>query len=346
MTAGTDTPGARRSLAVLGAGSWGTALALQLARNGNTVRLWARDAAAVADMATARENRRYLPDCAFPETLTPEADMAAAVGAADDVLVVVPSHALRETLAALNPLLADHQRVIWATKGLEPESALLPHQVAAETLDAVHGEPRVTAVLSGPSFAGEVGQGMPTAVTVASANADFARAMAVAFHDGVFRVYTTADVVGVGVGGAVKNVLAIAVGISDGLGYGANARALLITRGLSEMMRLGEKLGGERATFTGMAGLGDLLLTCTDDQSRNRRMGLALAAGADVEGAQREIQQVVEGVRVAREVNRIAEQLGVEMPISRQAYRVLHEGVSPRQAVRQLTDRPSRAEKD
>ncbi len=346
MSATPNTNRARASIAVLGAGSWGTALALQLARNGNTVRLWARDAAAVADMATAGENRRYLPGCAFPQTLTPEADMAAAVMAADDVLVVVPSHALRETLAALNPLLADHQRVIWATKGLEPESALLPHQVAAETLDSVRGEPRITAVLSGPSFAGEVGQGMPTAVTVACANADFAKAMAAAFHDGVFRVYTTADVVGVGVGGAVKNVLAIAVGISDGLGYGANARALLITRGLSEMMRLGEKLGGERATFTGMAGLGDLLLTCTDDQSRNRRMGLALAAGADVDGAQREIQQVVEGVRVAREVNRIADHLGVEMPISRQAYRVLHEGVSPRQAVQQLTDRPSRAEKD
>ncbi|MBO9471353.1 NAD(P)-dependent glycerol-3-phosphate dehydrogenase [Endozoicomonas sp. G2_2] len=329
-------------MAVLGAGSWGTALAIQLARNGNDVRLWAREAAAVSAMAAAGENERYLPGCAFPATLVPEADMAAAVAAADDVLVVVPSHALRETLERLAPLLGDAQRVIWATKGLEPQSALLPHQVAEQVL----GSQRRTAVLSGPSFAGEVGQGMPTAVTIAAADADFARDMAGAFHDGVFRVYTTTDVVGVGVGGAVKNVLAIAVGISDGLGYGANARALLITRGLSEMMRLGEKLGGERTTFTGMAGLGDLLLTCTDDQSRNRRMGLALAAGHDVEQAQREIQQVVEGVRVAREVHRIAEQLGVEMPIATQAFRVLHEGVAPRDAVRKLTDRPFRAEKD
>lgn len=346
MTSSHDRGTRRSCIAVLGAGSWGTALAIQLARNGNEVKLWARDAAAVSEMAVARENRRYLPGCGFADTLAPEPDMATAVAAADDVLVVVPSHALRETLAALNPLLSDHQRVIWATKGLEPDSALLPDRVAADTLDPVGGKPRVIAALSGPSFAKEVGKGMPTAVTIASQDSAFAQSMARAFHDGVFRVYTTSDIVGVGVGGAVKNVLAIAVGISDGLGYGANARALLITRGLSEMMRLGEKLGGERETFTGMAGLGDLLLTCTDDQSRNRRMGLALAAGADVEGAQREIQQVVEGVRVAREVDRIADQMGVEMPIARQAYRVLHEGVAPRDAVRRLTDRPFRAEKD
>lgn len=329
-------------MAVLGAGSWGTALAIQLARNGNPVRLWARDPESVADMAAARENRRYLPGCPFPEGLDPDPSMADALADAEDVLVVVPSHALRENLTRLAPLLGDDQRVIWATKGLEPDSALLPDQVAAEVL----GSQRATAVLSGPSFAGEVGQGMPTAVTIASADTEFARDMAAAFHDGVFRVYTSTDVIGVGVGAAVKNVLAIAVGISDGLGYGANARALLITRGLSEMMRLGEKMGGERTTFTGMAGLGDLLLTCTDDQSRNRRMGLALAAGRDVESAQREIQQVVEGVRVAREVHRIAEHLGVEMPIATQAYRVLHEHVSPQEAVRKLTDRPFRAEKD
>ena len=329
-------------MAVVGAGSWGTALAIQLARNDNDVRLWARDEAAIAAMARDRENSRYLPGCPLPERLTPEPDLARAVAAADDVLVVVPSHALRACLRSLRDLLAESQRVIWATKGLEPESALLPDRVAAEELGAA----RATAVLSGPSFAGEVGRGMPTAVTIASADADFARDMAGAFHDGVFRVYTASDVVGVGVGGAVKNVLAIAVGISDGLGYGANARALLITRGLSEMMRLGEKLGGERGTLVGMAGLGDLLLTCTDDQSRNRRMGLALAAGHDVASAEREIRQVVEGVRVAREVHRIAEQLGVEMPIASQAYRVLHEGVSPPEAVRRLTDRPFRSEKD
>ncbi|WP_423821937.1 NAD(P)H-dependent glycerol-3-phosphate dehydrogenase [Salinisphaera sp. SPP-AMP-43] len=327
-------------LAVIGAGSWGTALALQLARRGHAVRLWGRDPEAIRRMATERVNARYLPEAEFPSTLEPVADLAAALNGADDVLVVVPSHALRRCLEAVAAHLAPQQRVLWATKGLEPDTALLPHEVAAEVL----GEARATGVLSGPSFAGEVGRGLPTAVTIASADAAFANDMAHAFHDGVFRVYTSSDVIGVGVGGAVKNVLAIAVGISDGLGYGANARALLITRGLSEMMRLGVALGGSRETLTGMAGLGDLLLTCSDDQSRNRRMGLALAAGDDVAGAEARIGQVVEGVRVAREVDRMARQHGIDMPIVAQVYRVLHEGVSPQTAVRELAERPSRSE--
>lgn len=331
-----------RTMAVIGAGSWGTALAIQLARRGNPTRLWGRDSQAVAALARERVNASYLPDCPFPPALTPEPDLDACLAGADDVLVVVPSHALRETLALLAPRLAPAQRVLWATKGLEPETGRLPHEVAAEVL----GPERAVGVLSGPSFAGEVGRGLPTAVTIAAAAAAFARDMAHAFHDGTFRVYTGSDVVGVGVGGAVKNVIAIAVGISDGLGFGANARALLITRGLSEMVRLGEPLGGRRETFMGMAGLGDLLLTCTDDQSRNRRMGLALAAGKDVAAAQAEIGQVVEGVRVAREVRRIAERHGVDMPICNQVYRVLHEGATPQEAVRVLTDRPFRDETD
>ncbi|KEZ76535.1 NAD(P)H-dependent glycerol-3-phosphate dehydrogenase [Salinisphaera hydrothermalis] len=327
-------------LAVIGAGSWGTALAVHLARRGHAVRLWGRDPSAIEAMAESRTNARYLPGVEFPATLEPTAELAAAVDGADDIVVVVPSHALRACLEALAPLLAPHQRVLWATKGLEPETALLPHEVAAEVL----GASRATGVLSGPSFAGEVGRGLPTAVTIASADAEFAADMARVFHDGVFRVYTSQDVIGVGVGGAVKNVLAIAVGISDGLGYGANARALLITRGLSEMMRLGVTLGGTRETLTGMAGLGDMLLTCSDDQSRNRRMGLALAAGDDVPTAEARIGQVVEGVRVAREVHRMALERGIDMPIAAQAYRVLHEGDSPQEAVRRLTDRPSRSE--
>lgn len=329
-------------MAAIGAGSWGTALAIQLARNGVQTRLWGRDAEAIRQMQTDRENKKYLPDCPYPQCLQPQPDLASALAGADDVLVSVPSHALRETLESLEPLLEDQQRIIWATKGLEPDSAKLPHIVAMEVL----GRKRALAVLSGPSFAGEVGRGLPTAVTIASADEEFADAMAAAFHDGTFRVYTSEDVAGVGVGGAVKNVLAIAVGISDGLGFGANARALLITRGLSEMVRLGEHFGGKRETFMGMAGLGDLLLTCTDNQSRNRRMGLALASGKGVDAAQQEIQQVVEGVRVAREVDRIAGQLGVEMPIAHQAYCVLHEGVTPQAAVRTLTGRPSRDEVD
>ena len=213
--------------AVLGAGSWGTALAVQLARRGHTVALWARDSQAIAAHEAARCNTRYLGDIVWPDTLTGEPDLARAVAGADDVLVVVPSHALAECLAALAPHLAPGQRVLWATKGLEPETARLPHEVAR----AVLGDTRPMGVLSGPSFSGEVGRGLPTAVTIASENAAFADDMAAAFHDGMFRVYTARDVIGVGVGGAVKNVLAIAVGISDGLGYGANARALLITRG-------------------------------------------------------------------------------------------------------------------
>src|SRR5699024_7499672 len=200
---------------------------------GNTVKLWARSDEAVAALRRDRENTRYLPGCRFASELQPEQSMATAVAAADDVLVVVPSHALRGCLTMLAPLLRSSQRVIWATKGLEPDTALRPDQVAT----AVLGTQRPAAVLSGPSFAGEVGRGLPTAVTIASTDDTFARDMAAAFHDGVFRVYTAADVIGVGVGGAVKNVIAIAVGIADGLGYGANTRALLITRGLSEMTR-------------------------------------------------------------------------------------------------------------
>lgn len=330
------------SLAVIGAGSWGTALAVQLARRGHDVRLWGRNAAAMAKMVDAGENEPYLPGVKFPATLTPVEDLQQAVDKADDLVVVVPSHALRDCLQMLAPLLQPQQRILWATKGLEPETARLPHEVAAEVL----GTARPTAVLSGPSFAGEVGRGMPTAVTIASTDGAFAADMAAAFHDGVFRVYTSDDVVGVGIGGAVKNVLAIAVGISDGLGYGANARALLITRGLTEMMRLGDALGGRRDTLIGMAGLGDLLLTCSDDQSRNRRMGLALAAGDDVETAQQRIGQVVEGVRVAREVHRMALDYRIDMPLATQAYRVLHEGVLPEDAVRQLTGRPFRPESE
>lgn len=331
-----------RTMAVIGTGSWGTALAIQAARNGNPTRLWGRDAEAVRRFARERVNDRYLPDCPFPPALTPEPDLHACLDGADDVLVAVPSHALRETLMLLAPRLASGQRVLWATKGLEPETGKLPHEVAAETL----GGARAVGALSGPSFAGEVGRGLPTAVTVASADPAFARDMARVFHDGTFRVYTGADVAGVGVGGAVKNVLAIAVGISDGLGFGANARALLITRGLSEMVRLGETLGGCRETFMGLAGLGDLLLTCTDDQSRNRRLGLALAAGRDSDAVQAEIGQVVEGVRAAREIRRIAERRGVDMPICAQAYRVLYEGATPQDAVQALTERPFRGEND
>ncbi len=327
-------------IAVLGAGSYGTALAIQVSRSGHPTTLWARDAAHIGRLATERLNSRYLPGCKFPDSLKPEADLAAAIQGVAHIIVAVPSHAVRALLQTLKPLLRPGHKLACAAKGLEPDSCKLMHEVFAEVLRPDFP----LAIISGPTFAKEVGKGMPTAVTVASVDQSVAEEFAAFLHSGVFRAYTANDVVGVEVGGAVKNVLAIAVGAADGLGFGANTRALMITRGLAEIMRLGEALGGDRDTLMGLAGLGDLLLTCTDDQSRNRRMGLALAAGKSVQQAQDEIGQVVEGVRVAREVVRLATRLKVEMPISQQVARVLHEGISPIEAFRVLTSRPSKAE--
>jgi glycerol-3-phosphate dehydrogenase (NAD(P)+) len=327
-------------IAVLGAGSYGTALAIQLSRSGHPTTLWGRDAEQIGRLAAERVNARYLPGCRFPARLQPVTGLEAAIRGTPHIIVAVPSHAVRALLEQLRPLLRPGQKLACAAKGLEPESCKLMHEVFAETL----GADFPLAIVSGPTFAKEVGKGMPTAVTVASSDPQVAAEFAAFLHSGVFRAYTATDVVGVEVGGAVKNVLAIAVGAADGLGFGANTRALMIKRGLAEIMRLGEALGGERDTLMGLAGLGDLLLTCTDDQSRNRRLGLALAAGKGVEQAQAEIGQVVEGVRVAREVARLAARLNVEMPISQQVARVLHEGVSPIEAFRVLTSRPSKAE--
>ncbi len=267
-------------------------------------------------------------------------DLAQCLAGVRDVLVSVPSHGLRETLGAIQPLLADDSRVCWATKGFELHTGKLPHQVAAETL----GPERPVAVLSGPTFAKEVGVGVPTAMTVAANNKDFAQDLAVALSGDNFRAYTSDDMIGVEVGGAVKNVLAIGAGLSDGLGFGANSRVALITRGLVEMTRLGVALGAKQETFMGLAGMGDLVLTCTDDLSRNRRMGLALASGMSVQEAQAEIQQVVEGVMAAEAVNEVADSLGIEMPICHQIYRILYEAAPPREAVGALMARELKPE--
>jgi glycerol-3-phosphate dehydrogenase (NAD(P)+) len=293
----------------------------------------------MARLAKERCNARFLPDVVFPRDLHVCADLAQALHAADDCLIAVPSHAFRETLLRLAPHLKPHMRVAWATKGLEPESGKLLHEVAQELIGA-----RATAVISGPTFAREVVAGSPTALTVASATAQFAADLATRLHNGNLRAYTSDDVIGVELGGAIKNVLAIAAGIADGLGYGANTRAALITRGLAEMMRLGVALGGKRETFVGLAGLGDLVLTCTDDQSRNRRLGLALARGVALADALRDIGQIVEGVPTAREVMRLAKAHAIEMPISEQAYCVLYENKSPRAAVQSLLQREQKAE--
>lgn len=327
-------------IAVLGAGSWGTALAIQFGRTGRPTLLWGRDARSLAQLQLERRNSRYLPEAPFPDALRIEPDLGKALSAAEDVLLVVPSHAFRRMLERIAPHVRPGMRLAWATKGFELETGLLPHQVAAEVL----GNRLPTAVLSGPTFAREVGAGLPTAMTVASADPVFALELARSLSGLNFRAYTSDDIIGVEVGGAVKNVLAIGAAISDGLGFGANTRVALITRGLVEMTRLGVALGARRETFMGLAGLGDLVLTCTDDQSRNRRFGLALAAGQSVEEAQRGIGQVVEGVQAARAVREVARRAGVEMPICEQVYRVVHEGVSPREAVRELMSREIKAE--
>ena len=327
---------------MLGAGSWGTALAIQFARSDRETRLWGRDRARVEAMRQERVNARYLPQGAFPAALTVSADLEAALRDALDVLVVVPSSGFRPLLRDLAPRLAPHVRLAWATKGFELDSGKLPHQVARELL----GPQRAVAVLSGPTFAREVGEGLPTAMTIASPDAELAAALAADLSSENFRAYTSTDIIGVEVGGAVKNVLALAAGFSDGLGFGANTRIALITRGLVEMTRLGVALGARRETFMGLAGLGDLVLTCTDDQSRNRRFGLALAAGRSPAEALSAIGQVVEGYTAAQAVRAVAVRLGVEMPLCEGVYRVLYEQRPVRQVVRELMSRPIRSEAD
>jgi glycerol-3-phosphate dehydrogenase (NAD(P)+) len=328
-------------MAVIGAGSWGTALAIQCARAGHPTRLWGRDAALVESMRLARRNARYLPDAEFPPSLEPVADLREALAGVRDALVAVPSHAFRATLLHIEPLLDDQARIAWASKGFEMSTGLLPHEVAREVFGARPG-----AVLSGPTFAREVGAGLPTAMTVASRDADFAKELALRLSGPEFRAYTQSDIVGVEVGGAVKNVIAIGSGIADGMGFGANTRVALITRGLAEMTRLGLRLGALRDTFMGLAALGDLVLTCTDDQSRNRRLGLALGRGHSPEEALRQIGQVVEGITAASAVRKVAERVGVEMPICFEVYRVMHEGRPVRAALHALMGREVRSETD
>jgi glycerol-3-phosphate dehydrogenase (NAD(P)+) len=328
-------------MTVIGAGSWGTALAIQLAREGHPTRLWGRNGARLDDMRLARRNDYYLPGAEFPNGLQVTNDLKQALSGARDALIAVPSHAFRETLESVKPHLDPDTRVAWATKGFEIATGLLPHQVARQVLGSRPG-----AVLSGPTFAKEVGAGLPTAMTVASHDERFAKDMALSLSGPRFRAYTQADIMGVEVGGAVKNVIAIGCGIADGMGFGANTRVALIARGLAEMMRLGVKLGAARETFMGLAGLGDLVLTCTDDQSRNRRFGMALGRGQTAIEAQREIQQVVEGLPAARAIYEVAQRLQVDMPICQEIYRIMHEDKPVRAVVQALMGRDVRSETD
>lgn len=326
-------------IAILGAGSWGTALAIQFARTARTTLLWGRDVEQMRQLDRDRCSKRYLPDAPFPPALSVTAELSVALRTVRDVVVAVPSHALRGMLLQLVP----HRgtlRLAWATKGFELTTGLLPHQVAEQVL----GRDVPKAVISGPTFAREVGAGLPTAMTIAASDQAFALDLAQSISSNTFRAYTSTDITGVEIGGAVKNVLAIGAGISDGLGFGANTRIALITRGLVEMTRLGVALGARRETFMGLAGLGDLVLTCTDNQSRNRRFGLAIAAGESIDAAQRSIGQVVEGVLAAKAVREVAARAQVEMPICEQLYRVLHAGGAPKEAVKELMSRALKSE--
>jgi glycerol-3-phosphate dehydrogenase (NAD(P)+) len=323
-------------IAVLGAGAWGTALALAFAPR-HAIALWTFEAEHARAMLETRENS-FLPGYALPADIAVEADVAAACAGADLAIVATPLVGLRPTLVALGKQ-APGLPFVWVCKGLEAGSGLLPHQVVEQTLpDARCG------VLTGPSFADEVARGLPTAVTLASRDAEFARGLAAQLHTSRLRIYAGDDVVGAEVGGSVKNVLAIATGICDGLGLGLNARAALLTRGLAEIVRFGVALGARRDTFTGLAGLGDLILTCTGDLSRNRRVGLALASGKPLETIARELGHVAEGVPTAHEVARRAAALGLEMPITAAVCAVLDGRIAPREAVDMLMNRDAKNE--
>ncbi|MBT0586069.1 NAD(P)H-dependent glycerol-3-phosphate dehydrogenase [Alteromonas oceanisediminis] len=326
---------------VLGAGSYGTALAFCLARNAVPTYLWGRDPSHMAQLSAQRENARYLPGATFPESLHVEADIESAIAKSDDILVVVPSHAFKHTLEIIAPLLKPQHRIIWATKGLEPGTGRLLRQVALDVL----GDSYPLAVLSGPTFAKEMVAGLPTAISLSATDPALAESFSAKLHCArSFRVYNNTDFIGVQLGGAVKNVIAIGAGLADGLGFGANARTALITRGLAELTRLGVKVGAQPETFMGMAGLGDLVLTCTDNQSRNRRFGIALGKGEAVEDAIQSIGQVVEGYRNTEEVFILAHREGVEMPICEQIYQVLYQGKAPKDAALALLGREQKTE--
>ncbi len=328
------------TLAVLGAGAWGTALAVLLARNGACIRLWGHEPGHMEQLIRERCNARFLPGTSFPDALQPCKEISRALDGVRDILMVVPSAGFRETLQRITATTADGIRLAWASKGMEPGTGKLLHEIVGEVM----GKDTPMAVISGPTFAHEVAQELPTAISAAASDEGFARDLVSLLHNDRFRVYTSHDIIGLEVGGAVKNVHAIAAGIADGLGFGANTRAALVTRGLVEMTRLGVALGGRRETFMGLAGLGDLVLTCTDNQSRNRRLGLALAGGKTLREALGEIDQAVEGIQSALETTNLARRHGIVMPIAEQVYQVLHEGKPPREAVDALLSRHQRDE--
>ncbi|BCG65563.1 MAG: glycerol-3-phosphate dehydrogenase (NAD(P)+) [Methyloprofundus sp.] len=327
-------------ISVFGAGSWGTALAIQAARNGNQTMLWGHNPNHMSNLNQDKQNKRYLAGLTFPELLQVTDNLKVAAQYSEILLISVPSHAFKETLEKIKPFVAKNVKIAWATKGFNPETGELLHQTVAKVFSP--GTP--AAIISGPSFAREVAADLPTAVTIAATQQAFSDQLAAIMHSPRFRTYTTTDIISVQVGGAVKNVLAIAAGIADGIGYGANTRAALVTRGIAEIIRLNTALGGKQETLMGMAGLGDLILTCTDNQSRNRRFGLALGKGQDRAAAIKEIGQEVEGISAARETYRLAKEHNIDMPITEQTYHVLYDGLAPMSAVQNLLQRDQKSE--
>lgn len=331
-----------RAVAVVGGGSWGTALANLLCDNGHQVRLWVRDPELAATLARERQNRHYLPGVHLADGIAPTADLPAAVSGAEAVVNAVPSHAVREVMGRAAEAMEEGALVVSTSKGIENDTLARMTEVLTEVLPPGAGE-RV-AVLSGPSFAVEVARGYPTAVTAAAARLSVAEQVRDLFANPRFRVYTSTDVAGVELGGAVKNIVAIAAGICDGLRYGHNARAALITRGLAEIARLGAALDGEPITFMGLAGLGDLVLTCTTDLSRNRRVGLRIGRGETLAEISADMRQVAEGVRTTRSVRDLAHRHEVEMPITEEVHAMLYEGKDPRRSVEDLMTREFKPE--
>ncbi|MEO8343754.1 MAG: NAD(P)H-dependent glycerol-3-phosphate dehydrogenase [Gallionella sp.] len=333
------------NITIIGAGAWGTALAISLSAN-HRITLWARDAAQIEAMRVTRCNQRYLPEIPLPANLELSADFPAALATAELIIIAVPTASLRETLHQLMELprlkSSINVGVVWLCKGFEAETEKLPHQVVAEVLPPGFK----SGVLSGPSFAQEVARGFPTALTLASADAEFARSTAQALHHAYLRIYASNDMVGVEVGGAVKNVMAIAAGICDGMGLGLNARAALLTRGLAEITRLGLKLGGRSETLSGLSGVGDLILTCTGDLSRNRQVGLLLVQQQDLAEILRGLGHVAEGVYTVREVHHLTQRLNVAMPICEAVYRILYEHVPAAEMVAMLLNRAPNLEFD
>ncbi|MEP6484697.1 MAG: NAD(P)H-dependent glycerol-3-phosphate dehydrogenase [Rudaea sp.] len=333
------TTASATTVSVLGAGSWGTALACVLARNNVPTTLWGRDTSAVDAMLRSRRNTRYLPDLELPESLALTSDLAQAVRHADVLLIVTPSHAFGALLDAIGTNFKPGAGIAWATKGFDPASGRFLHELVADRFPEAPA-----AIVTGPSFAREVAQGLPTAVTVHSNSSEFAQQMAHLLHSTHFRAYTGSDMIGAELGGAMKNVLAVATGVADGMHLGLNARAGMITRGLNEMLRLGAAIGARAETLMGLAGLGDLVLTCTGDLSRNRRLGLALGRGVGLKQAVAEIGQVVESIETADTIMRLAQRYGLDLPIAHGVQRVLREEITPAEGLRELLARERKPE--